>query len=348
MSTVLSQIKPFVRKHISVSFFYQQCKDRFKLKKLSKKPIAEHRLIIDKDIHRPGLALAGYVDLFSNERIQVFGNTEIKYLNSLSTKHRKESLDKYFSFEIPCIVITNANTPPKELLQRANQKLVPVFQTKYPTTRFVNLISDFLDDQFAEQISVHGSFVDVYGVGVLFIGDSGIGKSEVALDLVERGHRLVADDVVLISKKAEAILIGSGTELNKHFMEIRGLGIVNIKQIFGIRAVRYQKRVEVIIELELWDPKKTYERVGITPRTTSLMGVDIEKILLPIVPGKNITVIAEIIALNYLCRHYGYNAALDFTRRQREQMNLNKKTKYKDTGAPALRRSTEYFEHDFE
>ncbi|MGB9697581.1 MAG: HPr(Ser) kinase/phosphatase [Ignavibacteria bacterium] len=348
MSITLNQAKPFIRKHISVSFFYQQCKDRFKLKILSDKPIPEHRLITDKDIHRPGLALAGYVDLFSNERIQIFGNTEIKYLNSLSAKNRQESLDKYFSFEIPCIIITNANKPPTGLLQRAKQKLVPVFQTKYPTTRFVNLISDFLDDQFAEQISVHGSFVDVYGVGVLFVGESGIGKSEVALDLVERGHRLVADDIVLISKKAEAILIGSGTELNKNFMEIRGLGIVNIKQIFGIRSVRYQKRVEVVIELELWDPKKNYERVGIRPKTTNLMGVEIEKVLLPIVPGKNITVIAEIIALNYLCRHYGYNAAMDFARRQREQMNLNKKIKYKDTGAPALRRSTEYFEHDFE
>jgi len=348
MSISLNHAKPFVRKHISVSFFYQQCKDRFKLKKLSDKPISENRIIIDKDIHRPGLALAGYVDLFSNERIQIFGNTEIKYLNSLSAKNRRESLDKYFSFDIPCIIITNANKPPKELLQKANKKNVPLFQTSYPTTRFVNLISDFLDDQFAEQISVHGSFVDVYGVGVLFMGKSGIGKSEVALDLVERGHRLVADDLVLISKKAETVLIGSGTELNKHFMEIRGLGIINIKQIFGIRSVRYQKRVEVIVELEIWDPNKTYERVGEKPKTTNLMGVEIEKVILPIVPGKNITVIAEIIALNYLCRHYGYNAAIDLKRKQREQMNLNKKIKYKDTGAPALRRSTEYFEHDFE
>jgi HPr kinase/phosphorylase len=340
-------IKEFKKKFISVDFFYNECKDRFKLQKISSKKINPNKLISDKNLHRPGLALAGYVELFTHNRIQIFGNTELNYLNFISQKERTATLKRFFSFDIPCIVITNSNKVPKELINLADEKNISVFCTPYFTTQFVYYISDFLDDQFAEQVVIHGSFVDVYGVGLLFCGKSGIGKSEIALDLVERGHRLVADDIVLISKKAESVLMGSGTSLVKHFMEIRGLGIIDIKQTFGIRSIRYQKRVEVIVELEDWDKNKSYERTGLDSKTTNILGIELEIINLPIFPGKNITVIAEVIALNYLCKHYGYNAAKVFEKQLDAKIKSNSRTS-KNKSKNGYGRSTEYFEHDFE
>ncbi|RMD49923.1 MAG: HPr kinase/phosphorylase, partial [Ignavibacteria bacterium] len=188
-------------------------------------------------------------------------------------------------------------------------------------------------------ISIHGSFVDVYGVGMLFVGKSGIGKSEVALDLVERGHRLVADDVVIFTKKGEGILIGAGTELTGHFMELRGVGIIDVKNTFGIRSIRFQKRLEVVIDLELWDEKAHYTRTGLDDKTVDIQGVNIPYVKLPIIPGKNITVIAEVIALNYLLKHYGYDAAKVF----QERLSQKLKSKLEEN-----RRSVDYFEHDFE
>lgn len=337
-----------IKKHsISVDFFYKETQERFKLKKITTAPINIGLLIKEKDTHRPGLALAGYVDLFSYSRVQIFGNTEMKYLKQLTGKARSDALEKYFSFKVPCVIITNNNKPPAELIRAAVKNNVPVFKTDYPTTRFISLISDFLDDQFSSQVIIHGSFADVYGIGLLFCGESGIGKSEVALDLVERGHRLVADDVVIVSKKAENILIGSSSNLAQHFMELRGMGIIDIRRIFGIRSIRYQKRVEVVVELERWERHKSYERTGVNTKHTNILGVEIELINLPIFPGKNITVIAEMIALNYLCKHYGYNAAKEF--QQRLNNLIKKKSEQSEKGIDLdFNRSIEWFEHDFE
>ncbi len=201
------------------------------------------RYISEQNLHRPGLALAGFVGLFSYTRIQVIGNTEISYLKFLSVKNRKNSLSKLFEFEIPCIIIANGIKPYAELLSLAKKHNVAIFGSKLTTTKLIYYLSDFLEDQFSYRFTIHGSLVDVYGVGMLFVGKSGIGKSEVALDLVERGHRLVADDVVILTKKGEGILMGSGTELAGHFMEIRGIGIIDVRSMFGVRAIRYQKRV---------------------------------------------------------------------------------------------------------
>jgi HPr kinase/phosphorylase len=342
-------IKEFKKDFIGVDFFYSECKDRFKLKKATSKKIPSEKVIKEKDLHRPGLALAGYVDLFTHSRVQIFGNTEVKYLKTLSRKNCLITLKRFFSFDIPCLIVTSNNKVPPDLLKIADVNNVPVFITPYQTTRFINFISDFLDDQFSTQVAIHGSFVDVYGVGILFCGKSGIGKSEIALDLVERGHRLVADDIVVVSKKAESVLMGAGTSLVKHFMEIRGLGIIDIKQIFGIRAIRYQKRVEVIVELEDWDSTKDYERTGLNSKMINLLGVDIEAINLPIFPGKNITVIAEVIALNYLCKHYGYDASKIFEKRLDAKIKNNKKDSvFNKNSNNGFGRNTEYFEHDFE
>jgi Hpr(Ser) kinase/phosphatase (EC 2.7.1.-) len=240
------------------------------------------------------------------------------------------------------------NQTPEELIQLAEEKNISIFRSEYPTSRISFLISDFLDDQFAPQVVIHGSFVDVYGIGLLFCGNSGIGKSEIALDLVERGHRLVADDIVIVSKKAENVLIGSGTSLVQHFMEIRGMGIIDVRRIFGVRAIRFQKRVEVIVELENWDRERAYDRTGLNSKTTNILGLDIETINLPIFPGKNITVIAEVIALNYLCKHYGYNAAQVFEKKLSDRIKDNLSERKKNEANNQFDRLIEYFEHDFE
>ncbi len=347
MTDSLRDIKHIKKDSISVEFFYNQCKERFQLKKITKSDIDPKRLIAEKDLHRPGLALAGYVELFSFTRIQIFGNTENRYLSKLNEPERRKAYKKYFSFNVPCVIFTHGNKPLAEFLKHADDKGIPVFTTKLHTTRLASLLSDFLDDQFSVQAAIHSSFVDVYGVGLLFCGRSGIGKSEIALDLVERGHRLVADDITIVSKKYENVLMGSGTSLVKHFMEIRGLGIIDIKRIFGIRAIRYQKRVEVIVELEQWDSGKAYDRTGLETKMINVLGVDVEKINLPIFPGKNITVIAEVIALNYLCKHYGYDAAKVFEKQLADRIKSNAGGGRKNDNI-RFGRSTEYFEHDFE
>lgn len=341
-------IKELKKEYITVNFFFNECTERFKLEKVTEPAIDPDKIISEKDIHRPGLALAGYVDLFTFTRVQVFGNTEMRYLKQLNSTERTATLERFFSFEVPCVIITNNNSVSDELIEIANRNNIPVFRTPYPTTRFSYFISDFLDDQFSTQVIFHGSFVDVYGIGLLFSGKSGIGKSEIALDLVERGHRLVADDVVVVSKKGEGVLMGAGTALSKHIMEIRGLGIIDVRTIFGIRSIRFQKRVEVIVELEDWDRNKAYDRTGLDNSTVNVLGVDAELIKLPIFPGKNITVIAEVIALNYLCKHYGYNAAEEFRKRLEEKINSKSKKNLIKPGEDRLERTTEYFEHDFE
>ncbi|MCY7361224.1 MAG: HPr(Ser) kinase/phosphatase [Ignavibacteria bacterium] len=340
--------KDLKKDFITLEFFYLECKERFKFEKITSSELNKETIISEKDIHRPGLALAGYVDLFTFNRVQVFGNTEIRYLKQLNEEERKETLERFFSFKVPCIIVTNNNKIPSEVISLAEKNDVTIFRTPYPTTRLAYFISDFLDDQFATQIIIHGSFVDVYGVGLLFTGKSGIGKSEIALDLVERGHRLVTDDVVVVTKKGEGVLMGSGTSMTKHIMEIRGLGIIDVRTIFGIRSIRYQKRVEVIVELEDWDKDKAYDRTGLDSSTISLLEVDTELIKLPIFPGKNITVIAEVIALNYLCKHYGYNAAEVFKKRLEEKISSNSGNSRRTKSGSKLERNTEYFEHDFE
>lgn len=326
------------KESITVGFLFNNAKNICKLSLLTEKNDFEKK-VIDQNLHRPGLALAGFVDLFSYSRVQVFGNTEMRYLEQLSDEAKKTSLDRIFEFNIPCIILTDSNKPFHYLLQKANEKGVPLFSTSYSTTKLVYLLSDFLDDQFSPRISLHGSFIDVYGVGILFVGKSGIGKSEVALDLIERGHRLVADDVIILTKKGENILMGSGTELGQKFMEIRGLGIIDIQSMFGIRAIRFQKRLEIVVELEFWDDNAEYTRTGLDNEYVNIMDVEIPYIKLPIIPGKNITVISEVISLNYLLKHYGHDAAKIF------QERLNQRLKSKSN---LDNRGVDYFEHDFE
>jgi HPr kinase/phosphorylase len=339
----LQNLKEITKKSISVKDFFEKNKDRIRLKAANKVDLADKE-ITDKNLHRPGLALAGFVGLFTHNRIQIFGNTEINYLGTLSPSEQLNSLSRLLDFDIPCIIVTNANSLGDPLVALATEHNVPVFYTRFETTKAVYFIGDFLDDHFSPQTVLHGAFVDVYGIGVLFIGASGIGKSEIALDLIERGHRLVADDVVMLTRKGEGILMGSGTDLVKHFMEVRGLGLIDIQSIFGVRAIRFQKRLEVVVHLEEWDDTQEYTRTGLDSHEINLLGVNVPHIRLPIFPGKNVTVISEVIALNYLLKHYGHDSAVEFSRRLKTLLERKANPKPNESADRAI----DWFEHDFE
>lgn len=342
------KLGPLIRKQeINADFFYRMLKNRLKipLEDLSQVD-ASKKLITEREVHRPGLALAGFTDLFTFHRVQILGNTECRFLKSMSLKDQSKAFELLLNYDIPCIIMTDAdnNEVNQELVSLCAQKGIPFYSTTYNSSKLIYLVTDFLDDQFSHQQSIHGVLVDVYGIGILITGRSGIGKSEVGLDLVERGHRLVSDDVVLITRKGEEILIGSSNNLVEHFMEIRGVGILDIRSIFGVRSIRYQKRVEIVVELEDWDTNKEYTRLGLDGEYTEILGVKIPLISLAVYAGKNVTVILETIALNHLLKHYGYDSAQVFA--EKLQVAIENKSKVKAGKEPD--RITPYFEHDFE
>jgi HPr kinase/phosphorylase len=273
------------------------------------------REVRSADVSSPGLALAGYVDRFPSHRIQVLGETEISYLASLEGKERERILRAVFAFPIPCVFVTKAQQLPGGLAECAQDAGVPLFRSRLKTNEFYRRIKPVLEDLFAETVTLHGSLADVYGVGLLFVGRSGIGKSECVLDLVERGHRVVADDLVLTTKRGNDILIGRGHELQRHYMEVRGIGLINVPAIFGIRAVRQQKRIEVVVQLEEWNQDAVADRTGLDADSTTILGVDLPKITVFLNPGKNITVIAEVVAMHHLLQYSGVNPAEQFNDR---------------------------------
>jgi HPr kinase/phosphorylase len=279
------------------------------------------------DIHRPGLALAGFMQNYLNERIQVLGETEVLYLNTRPEDVRREAVARLLSVPVVCIIVTRSLEIPQEQLRGATQHHVPVLRTSMLTTPFIHELTKYLDDRFAETTEIHATLVDVYGVGLLFTGRSGIGKSEIALDLVERGHRLVADDTVHVTKIADDVLIGKGNHHLRHFMEIRGIGVINVQDLFGIRAVRVQKRIEVEVLLADWDTKKDWNRSGLDDRATDVLGVAIPQVVIPLFPGKNITVISEVIAMNHMLKVYGVNAAEKFNSLLIDVMKSDRQTK---------------------
>ncbi|MBI4501294.1 MAG: HPr(Ser) kinase/phosphatase [Gemmatimonadetes bacterium] len=278
------------------------------------------RAITVPEVSSPGLVLAGFTRRFASKRLHALGETEISYLQSLSADARRQSLEKFLSYELPCVIVTKAQPVPTELLQVSQQRRIPVLRTKLKTAEFYRRITPFLAEMFAPSTTVHGSLADVFGVGVLFIGRSGIGKSECVLDLVERGHRLVADDVVHITERGQDVLIGRADELTYRHMEIRGVGLVDISSLFGIQAVRRQKRIEVVVELCDWDNAREVDRTGLDGATTKILGVDLTHVMVPLNPGKNITVISEVVALNYLLRWNGVDPAQRLNERLIQRM----------------------------
>jgi len=338
MASRVWDTKEIRRKDISVGEIYKLAHEKTKLHPVNG-DIGYAKLISDKNLHRPGLALAGYVDLFTFNRIQIFGNTEVRYLSSLKFEDRRRAFQTILQFDIPCVIFSNSNEIEQELIDIVTDHGISAFSSSLETTRLVYLLGEFLDEVFAPSTVIHGSLVDVYGIGLLFVGKSGIGKSEIALDLVERGHRLVADDAVGVVRQGEDILIGKSSKIAQHFMEVRGMGVIDIRSVFGIRAVRKRKRIEVVVELEEWDPSQEYTRTGLDHDYISILSVETPLIKLPILPGKNITVIAEVVALNHLLRSYDYDAAEVFNQKIQDAI---KKKKKENAGA------NRYFERDFE
>ncbi|MEA2063869.1 MAG: HPr(Ser) kinase/phosphatase [Gemmatimonadota bacterium] len=309
-------------KVLRVADFFSRQKEKFELCLFT----GEHTLesnIINNEVSRPGLVLVGFIGRFAYDRTLIFGETEIAYLESLPHEELKAHLEKMTSFDIPCMVVSKGLKPPELLIEVSNARGLPVLGTTIGTQDFHRKLADYLGNYFAPHTIIHGTLADVYGVGLLYTGPSGIGKSECVLDLVERGHRLVCDDVVHVIAIGDNNLVGTGNERLSHHMEIRGLGIIDVFRLFGIRAVRARKRIEVVVRLERWDKKTEYDRTGLDQQTTRILNVELPQVTVPLVPGKNITVISEVIAMNYLLKLLGHHTAEEFNRRLLEEMNLD-------------------------
>ncbi len=278
------------------------------------------RECLDPDMSSPGLALAGFVDRFPTGRMQVLGQTEMTFLEGLDPEVARDRLRILFSQDFPAAFVTKGQEVPEALLEEARARGIPVFVTPLSTKDFYRRMKPFLEVELAPNTSVHGSLADVYGVGLLFMGKSGIGKSECVLDLVERGHRLVADDLVMVSQRGNDVLIGTGHRLQKHHMEIRGVGIIDVPALFGVRAIRQQKRIEVVVQLDEWSEDGSYTRTGLDADTMEILGVELPRVTIPLNPGKNITVISEVVAMNHLLKYSGVDSAAAFDRKLKGAM----------------------------
>ena len=265
------------------------------------------------DINRPGLALSGFFDSFAHERIQIFGRGEAAYLRKLGNDDASENIRKMFSYAIPCCIFTHSLLPDRNLAEIADKTECPLLQTDLPTSEFNTRITRILSEIFAPRQSIHGVLVEVYGLGILILGDSGVGKSETALELIMHGHRLVADDVVTIHCVNGNILMGTGANrIIAHHMEIRGMGIINITHLFGVGAIRDRKEIQLVVKLVEWDSKKNYDRIGIEEQYMELLGVNIPRLEIPVKPGRNIPIIIETAAMNERLKTMGYNSAKEF------------------------------------
>lgn len=272
------------------------------------------RRISTVDINRPGLALAGYLRYHAAERIQLLGRTELSFLRGMESREQALRVFAFCAYdETPCVIVSRGETPPESLLREASGRDLPVLGMNLVTTRGAAILSSFLEERLAPETLVHGVLVDVYGIGILITGSSGIGKSETALELIKRGHRLVADDAVLIRQVSDHTLVGSAPELLKYLLEIRGLGVLNAMTLFGAGSVRTHKKLAMVIHLEAWRDTVPYDRLGIDEQTVRILETDIPSITIPVRPGRNLAVIVEVAAMNHRLKRLGYNAAQDFS-----------------------------------
>lgn len=276
------------------------------------------------EFNRPGLELVGFYEHFAYNRPQVFGNVEMTYLDSLSIKEREECLNRFFAYPIPCVTVCRGFVPSEDFIQTARKNNVAVFGTQEPTTKFIVNAILYLNNALAPRTTMHAVLVDVYGAGVLITGESGVGKSESALELVKRGHQLVADDVVDIKRVSDNRLIGEAPETVRHFMEIRGIGIIDIRQMFGVGSVLMNKAIDISIHLENWKEKKEYDRLGLDEEFTNILDVRIPHLVIPVRPGRNLSIIIEVAARNFSLKKLGYSAARELDKRLNDMMNRNK------------------------
>lgn len=279
------------------------------------------REITVADLYRPGIEMAGYFQFHPQERVQILGKTELTFFKTLTVEERKDRMRRLCMDETPCIVVTRGLDVPEELLTASAETQLPVLRSNAPTTTFAGQMTDFLESRLAPSTTIHGVLVDVYGIGMLISGGSGIGKSETALELVKRGHRLVADDAVEIRQTAENVLIGNAPELIRNLLEIRGIGIINVMTLFGAGAVRRDMKINVVVQLETWQQDKQYDRLGLDEETTKIINTVVPLVTIPVRPGRNLAVIIEVAAMNYRLKRMGYNAALQFTNKLTETIN---------------------------
>ena len=281
------------------------------------------RRISSTRIQKPGLVLAGFTENLHKERVQVFGNTEMSYLGTLTPELAAEALANFFAQEISCLVVTKGLEVPAALVAAAEKGGVPVLRTSHLSSTFIESVQNYLEDVLTAQTSMHGVLLDVFGVGILLLGKSGIGKSEIALDLIMRGHRLVADDIVDVKRKSPEAVFGAGSEIIKHHMEIRGLGIINIKDLFGVAAIRDRKKIEIVMELVEWDPSVEYDRLGVEDRKFRILDVEVPMLVVPVRPGRNMTTIIEVAARNHLLKLQGHHSAREFQERLNRAIALS-------------------------
>jgi len=287
-----------------------------------------HREITSNDISRPGFEMTGFFEYYPKERIQIIGKTEMNYFLNLTEEEQRDRAERLCTDITPGIVVSNWLDIPDILLEAANEAGVPILKSPRATNRVIVRITNYLGSKFAPTTAVHGVLVDIYGVGVLIMGQSGVGKSETALELVKRGHRLVADDSVEIRQEDYDTLIGNSPPLIEHLLEIRGLGILNIMTLFGAGAVKNFKRISYVVQLELWDDEKQYERLGIEEETMKIMDVKVPKAIIPVRPGRNLAVIIEVAAMNFRLKRMGVNAAEDFSEQLTTMIQRNNENNY--------------------
>ncbi|MCQ2464915.1 MAG: HPr(Ser) kinase/phosphatase [Oscillospiraceae bacterium] len=287
----------------------QQIIDELKLEQLYMPKPAEEVLISENEVNRPGLQLMNFYEYFNPERIQIMGKTEFAYLSSIGEEKRIDIIDKLFQTGIPALIITRDLECFPELITLAEKSGIPVLRTKDGTSSCVAALIAFLNLNLAPRITRHGVLIEIYGEGVLILGESGVGKSETAIELVKRGHRLVADDAVEIRKVSNISLVGTSPDNIRHFLELRGIGIINARRLFGVGAVKVSEKIDLVVELEIWNPEKLYDRMGIDNEYVSILGVNVPSATIPVKPGRNLAVILEVAAMNNRQKKMGYNAA---------------------------------------
>ena len=295
--------------------------EEMKLEKIYVPENIDEILVTKKEVNRPGLQLVGFFDHFDNGRIQIMGKVEYHYLLELSPEARKKSLSEFFSHGVLAFVVSTGLDIFPELLEAAEENKTPVLRSSLTTSEIMGALISSLNVSLAERMTRHGVFVECYGEGILILGDSGIGKSETAIELVKRGHRLIADDAVEIKKVSSKTLVGTAPELIRHYIELRGVGIVDVRRIFGMGSVKLTEKIDMIINLEPWQQGKFYERVGLDTEYTNIMGIDIPTTTIPVRPGRNLAVVIEIAAMNNRQKKMGYNTAVEFNKKLMGQLS---------------------------
>lgn len=271
-----------------------------------------NRRINKPEVHRPGLSLTGYLKGFVSARVLVIGKQEIEYLREFNSKVRMERLSAILTPMTPAVIVSRGFSPPKELISLCEKLKIPLFRANSSATNLLSRITFLLMEEFCPSATLHGTLVEVFGVGVLIQGESSVGKSEAALGLIERGHRLISDDVVRVKKKEDSSLLGSGPELTRHLMEIRGIGIINVAHLYGAVCVRPDKALDIVVKLEEWDDQHFYDRVGLDEKFIDILGISIPYHILPVKPGRDVVLLLETIALNHRLKDMGYNSAKEF------------------------------------